>query len=118
MFSQSKKLKDFKGNSFYIHDYSSEEDEKNMGKRLSDFEIVQYLSTKNIKDYTCKVRSLLNNKIYVMKKISMQDLDEKTKNKLFIIVQKLTELNNPHIIKYYKYFQDNDNNLYNNGIYE
>ena len=112
MFSQSKKLKGFKGDTFFIHDYSSKEDEKNMGKNLSDFEIVQYLSTKNITDYTCKVRSLLNNKIYVMKKISMKDLDEKTKNKLFIIVQKLTELNNPHIIKYYKSFQDNDNNLY------
>ena len=112
MISQFRNLKDSKGNRFIILDNTSEEDEKNMGGRLSDYEIIQYLSTKNIDDCLCKVRSLRNNRIYAMKKISLAKLSEDEKNKLFIIVQKLMEINNPHIIKYYKTFKDNENNLY------
>ena len=112
MISQFRNLKDSKGNRFVILDNTSEEEEKNMGGRLSDYEIIQYLSTKNIEDCLCKVRSLRNNRIYAMKKISLAKLSEDAKKKLFIIVQKLMGLNNPHIIKYYKTFQDNENNLY------
>ena len=102
-------VKDSEGNSHVIFDESSLYDDSQMGDQLSDFEILQVLSEDNTSSFVAKVRSLNNHKIYAMKKIELNNIGN-IQNLNFQML-KLIELNNPHIMKYYKTFQDN-NNLY------
>ena len=107
MGSINETIKDSEGNKFVIFDETSLYDDKEMGDNLSDFEILQILTedqNQNQNQKQCiviKVRSLNNNKLYAMKKIN-NNINEN-------ILQKLIQLNNPHILKYYKYFNDNNN---------
>ena len=110
MGSQMETVKDSEGNSHVIFDESSLYDDSQMGDQLSDFEILQVLSEDNTSSFVAKVRSLNNHKIYAMKKIELNKIGnfQNLKNQMI----KLGELNNPHIMKYYKTFGDNNNNLY------
>ena len=111
-------MKDTEGNRHIIFDESSLYDDGQMGDQLSDFETLQVLGENdneneeekqdNSSCYVAKVRSLNNQKIYAMKKIKF----EKTKDmeKFINKIEKLKELDNPHIVKYYKSFKDQENN--------
>ena len=93
-------------------DESNQYDDTKNGNRISDYEILQVLSQDNDINFVAKVRSLNNNKIYSIKKINLLNYQDQTiKDKFRALMDKLKLLNNPHIIKYYHYFEEN-NNLY------
>ena len=90
----------------------SESDDRQNGKRLIDYEILQVLSEEYNKNYVSKVRSLNNNNIYSMKKIDLSQCPNVNQgNYIQNIMEKLKKLKNSHIIKYPTYFIEN-NNLY------
>ena len=98
---------DCEGNKYsYLNDKPSI-DENQIGKSLSDFEILQTL-TKNEHKYTVfKARSLNNKKIY-----SLKEFKNYSNNiQLEQIFEDLKTLNHPHVLKYYDYFSDK-NNIY------
>ena len=86
----------------------AEEDKYGIGNQLEDFEYLQFLGGGNKYHYG-KVKSKLNNKIYVMKIISNIDtnslLYKNLQKNLFII----RLLDHPNIIKYYSSFLENNN---------
>ena len=113
-------IKDSEGNSHVIFDESSLYDDSQMGDNISDFEILQILSERKngqnspMNSFIAKVRSSKNHKIYAMKKIEFNQNNYNFQNiqNYFNAMQKLTNLNNPHIIKYYKVFSDNNYNIF------
>ena len=109
MGSQMEIVKDSEGNNHIIFDESSLYDDSKMGDNLSDFEVLQVLNENNKNSlFVSKVRSLNNHKIYAMKIIEFNKL-ENNLEKCMEVMAKLQQLNNPHIIKYYKAFKDNQN---------
>lgn len=108
---------DAEGNKYLNFDESSQYDNNRNGNRLIDYEILQFLSEEKEDDqnnfnFVAKVRSLNNQKIYSMKKIDLsQCFNNDIKKRVEEIMPILKGLNNPHIIKYYNYFIE-DNNLY------
>ena len=114
MGAQMEIVKDSEGNSHLIFDESSLYDDSQMGDKLADFEILQVLSeTTGNKEgcFVAKVRSLNNHKIYAMKKLEIANIPQRLLKNCFNELNNLKQLNNPHIVKYYKTFQE-DNNIY------
>ena len=115
-------IKDSEGNSQVIFDESSLYDDSRMGDKKEDFETLQILSEKekkndpqnnpNINSFVAKVRSLKNHKIYAMKKIEIQNKNQQIMQIVNNTMNNLTKLNNPHILKYYKVFWDENYNFY------
>ena len=101
-------VKDLEGNNHIIREKPSIYDDSKMGEKISDFEILKVLNEENNSLFISKVRSLNNNKIYAMKRIELKKLEVESE-KCMEIMAKLKQLNNPHIIKYYKTFEDNQN---------
>ena len=118
MGTQMETIKDSEGNSHVIFDETSLYDDSQMGENISDFEILQILSeSKNdennsIVSFIAKVRSSKNHKIYAMKKIQFNGQNPQFIQNYFNEMNILKNLNNPHIIKYYKVFTDNNYSLY------
>ena len=118
MGTQIETVKDSEGNKHLIFDESCLYDDSQIGENLSDFEILKILSEEEEEEeekscFNAKVRSLNNNKIYAVKKIKFDNLnDPQKKQNCKDITEKLKELNNPHILKYYKSFEDDKDNLY------
>ena len=118
MGNQMETVKDSEGNRHLIFDESSLYDDSQMGEKLSDFDILQVLSENDNENenenefqeespcFVSKVRSLNNQKIYAMKKIELNKVPNK--DEIINKIEKLKELNNPHIVKYYKSFKDVD----------
>ena len=106
-------VKDLEGNNHLIFDETSLYDDSQMGDSLSDFETLQVLSENN-SCFVTKVRSLNNHKIYAMKKIELSKMEPQNRPNYINEINKLKDLNNPHIIKYHKILNDNSNsnNLY------
>jgi len=109
---------DTQGNKYF----SFEEDDDSylfevdkIGNKLDDFEMLQILTEKRDESdnsFVAKVRSLNNNKIYSLKKLGIQmNQDLKVKQQICNFLDKLKAINHPHIIKYYNYFEEN-NNMY------
>ena len=99
-----------------FEDDSSDYNIMQIGNNLKDFEILQILSGDKDKNFVAKVRSLKNNKTYSLKKIILSQLYS-INNIQYIesLLNQLTILQNPHIIKYYGYFKDynmNENTFY------
>lgn len=88
-------------------------EEKSMGDKLEDFEIIMLLG-KGAFGKVYKVRSKLNKKIYAMKMVDLSEIknrDNEKKDGLRLALNETTFLNklsHPHIIKYYKNFLDKD----------
>jgi len=101
MGSQMETVKDSEGNSHVIFDESSIYDDSQMGDKLTDFEILQVLNESQDSLYVAKVRSLINHKIYAMKRIELNKIQNG--NNFLNTMQSLIQLNNPHIVKYHKY---------------
>ena len=105
--------RDIEGNNHFIFDQSALYDDSQLGNQLSDFEVLRILGSYNKKNAISKVRSLKNNKIYSMKKIDLTAIKKDEEKKLFFEqMEKLKSLNHSHLLKYYKTFQDTNNNLY------
>ena len=83
------------------------EDKSNdIGDKLNDFEILENLG-KDKKNITiAKVRSIKDKKIYCMRKIKIKDCESFNDKKFKNIKEKLKEINNPHVTKYYKVFRE------------
>ena len=93
-------------------DESTQYDDSKNGNKISDYETLQVLSQDTDINFVAKVRSLNNNKVYSIKKIDISNYqDQESKERIGNIMDKLKKLDNPHIIKYYHYFEEN-NNLY------
>ena len=106
---------DTQGNKYLNFDEVSQYKETECGRRLIDYEIMQIISEEkdeNEEDANsvAKVRSLNNNKIYAMKRMSLSTI-QKTNMDQYLdkVMNKLNKLNNPHIIKYYNYFIEGEN---------
>ena len=113
MGSINETVKDSEGDNLAIFDEATLYDDSQMGNNFEDFEILQILTEdednqNNQKQcFVTKVRSTKNNKLYAMKKIvtNMNNFNES-------FCKPLIQLNNPHILKYYKTIRDSNNDLY------
>ena len=88
------------------HHIFLDEDKDDIGNNIYDFELLCYLGGGNNYHYA-KVKSKLNNKIYIMKIFTNIQLERyKTiEKKLFM----LKLMNHPNMLKYYSSFIDNNN---------
>ena len=84
----------------------SDEDRFGIGNKLEEFEPLQYLGGGNSYHYS-KVKSKLNNKIYVMKIITDINKDMYKDKERYL--QFLRTLSHPYILKYYSSFLENNN---------
>ncbi len=101
-------VKDSEGKEYLVFDESELYDDKEMGDKFEDFEILQILG-KGSYGFVAKIRSLKNKKIYAMKQI---DLDKVGSNKEKQLCKQeitlLQQLDHPNINKYYKSFESNN----------
>ena len=105
MGSQMEKVLDYEGKSYAIFDESSLYDDTQIGDKLTDFEILEVLNGDSNPNFVAKARSIKNHKIYALKRLNMKYNPYLYQQQ----IQNLKELNNPHLIKYYTYFFDNQN---------
>ena len=106
-------FKDTEGEGHLIFDKSAIYDDSQMGEKLSDFEVLQILGAYNNIHIISKVRSLKNNKLYAIKRVELNKIKVEEEKQLCLQqMNKLIKINNPHLLKYYKYFTDQNNNLY------
>lgn len=71
-----------------------------IGNKLSDFNILSELG-KGSYGLVYKVRSLLDNEVYVIKKMELKHINEKQQKECWKEVSILKKVNHPNIIKYY-----------------
>jgi len=103
---------DFEGNNHIVSDKNDIYNDSLMGDNLSDFEVLKNLDSYNGNNVVSKVRSLKNDKIYAMKKVELNKIKNNQERQLcFEEMEKLKTLKHPHLLRYYKTFQDN-NDLY------
>ena len=89
---------------FILEQNNSKNEEKDIGKKLEDFEILQTLG-KGSYGFVAKVKSKKNEKIYAMKMIDFALIQDETEKNLSLNEIKIIKsLDNPHIIKYYNDF--------------
>ena len=109
-------VKDSEGKEYLVFDESELYDDKEMGDKFEDFEILQILG-KGSYGFVAKIRSLKNKKIYAMKQI---DLDKVGSNKEKQLCKQeitlLQQLDHPNINKYYKSFESNNRYSRNNNL--
>ena len=100
---------DVEGREHLMFDSSELYDDKNIGTKFDDYEIIKLLG-KGAFGQVFKVRCKLNNKIYAMKRINADEL-KKENEKAYILscneTSFLEGLKHSHIIKYYKNFTEN-----------
>ncbi len=103
-------IKDSEGKEYLTFDSSELFDDSQMGSKFDDFEVLIKLGEGSF-GKVLKVRSKINNKIYAMKKINISEI-EKSNQKAYQLtineVKFLEGLSHPHIIKYYKNFQEGE----------
>lgn len=110
MGSQMELFKDSEGINHLIFDKEAMFDDSIMGDKLADFEVLQVLGAYNNKNIVSKVRSLHNNKIYTIKKIELKKIENDNEKQLCLQqMEELKKINHHHLLKYYKYFIENDN---------
>lgn len=100
---------DSEGNKFLsFEDDSSDYNVMEIGSNFNDFKILQILSGDKDNNFVAKVRSLKNNKTYSLKKIILSQNNFNIYQYTESLLNQLTKIKNPHIIKYYGYFQCNN----------
>ena len=109
-------INDSEGKEYLVFDSSELYDDSQMGEKFDDFEVLSQLGKGSFGE-VFKVRSKINNKVYAIKRLNLKailgDQGEKaaqlSRNEAPIL-DKLNKLKHPHIIKFYKKFQDKDKN--------
>ena len=107
-------ITDKKGKDHMVLNAMEFEEDLSMGDKLEDFEILQPLGEGNFAS-VLKVSSLINQRIYAMKILSLENDEKLTpeQKKIYYTneVELLKKLDHPNIVKYYKSFSE-DNKLY------
>ena len=102
-------IKNKEGKEFLIFDSSVLYDDTQMGNKSEDFEIIQILGEGGF-GKVFKVISKFNNKVYAMKKLDLVNIEKEQGGvgvRLSLNETKFLErLHHPHIMKYYKSFQE------------
>ena len=99
-------IRDIKGKEHLVLKKEEENEIKDMGNKVDDFEILQVLGEGSF-GYIAKVKSLVNHNIYAMKKIDLSKIQEDKVIKLMENETKiLSNLDSPMIVKYYKTFNE------------
>ena len=78
----------------------------NIGNKLSDFKIIKELG-KGSYGTVYTVRSYIDDNVYVMKKMELNNLKEKQQRECYREVSILKKVSHQNIIKYYSSFLDN-----------
>jgi serine/threonine protein kinase len=101
-------INDSEGKEYLMFDSSELYDDSLIGDKSSDYEILRKLGEGSF-GQVFKVRCKINNKIYAMKKLNIENL-KITNKKAYILALNETSflqgLKHPHIIKYYKNFTE------------
>ena len=104
-------IKDINGKVYLSFNEEKEEEKNRIGNRLEDFELLKKLGEGKF-GKVFKVVSKLNNKVYAMKMVNLEDLNNPENEKAFKLALNeskfLEDLSHPHIIKYYKNFIEGD----------
>ena len=106
-------INDSEEKEYLVFDSSELYDDSQMGDKFDDFEVLSQLGAGNF-GVVLKVRSKINNKVYAIKRLNVKAIKEKnidgekavqlTRNEASF----LNGLNHPHIIKFYKKFEEGD----------
>ena len=101
-------IKDSEGKEHLILDQGNICSNNKAEEKIEDFEILSKLG-KGQKVF--KVCSKINNKVYVMKRINLQEIKSKSEKEYNLLLKELAileRMDNPYIIKYYKSFLKGD----------
>ena len=100
-------ITDSEGKEYLVLDKPELFDDSQMGNKSDDFEILRKLGGEGSFGKVYKVRSKINNKVYAMKMLDIEELKEKNQSKYQFLLHEIKYLEtlvHPHIIKYYKHF--------------
>ena len=104
-------IKDINGKAYLSIGIKQEEEKNNIGNKFEDFEFLKELGRGNF-GKVLKVSSKLNNKVYAMKIVDLEKLNNPENERAYQLALNeskfLTDLSHPHIIKYYKSFKEGD----------
>jgi NIMA (never in mitosis gene a)-related kinase len=81
---------------------------RTVGGKLADFEVLCELGRGSY-GVVFKVKSLIDNNIYVMKRLDLKHMKEKAQKEAWKEAMILKKLNHPNIIRYYISFLEEDN---------
>ena len=98
------------GKEYLVFDSSELYDDSQIGDKSDDFEILRKLG-EGAFGKVFKVRSKINNKVYAMKQLNVKAIKEDNLKAYQLTLNEtsfLEGLSHPHIIKYYKKFQEGD----------
>ena len=99
-------ITDQDGKDHLIFDSSELYDDSNCGSSSLDYEILRSLGTGSFGS-VAKVRSKRNQKIYAMKKVDLNKIEDDALRLSKNEIKYLQGLRNRHVIKYYKHFEEN-----------
>ena len=104
-------IKDINENVYLSFNDEKEDEKERMGGKSEDFEFLDELGRGHF-GRVYKVISKLNNKVYAMKRVNLEDLNNPENEKEYKLALNeskiLEDLSHPHIIKYYKNFIEGD----------
>ena len=105
--------RDAEGINHLIFDQSALYDDSQIGDKITDFEVLRIIGSFNNKNPISKVRCIKNNKIYAMKKIDLDLVENKDEKKLVRNqMERLKTIDHPHLLKYYKTFEEENKYIY------
>ena len=105
--------RDAEGINHLIFDQSALYDDSQIGDKITDFEVLRIIGSFNNKNPISKVRCIKNNKIYALKKIDLNLVENEDEKKLVRNqMERLKTIDHPHLLKYYKTFEEENRYIY------
>ena len=100
-------IRDQKGKEHMVFNAQEFNNDDSMGDKVEDFEPLQLLGEGSF-GKVIKVSSLINQKIYAMKIINLEECDGELEKYFLNEIELLKQLDHPNIVKYYKSFREDD----------